>query len=90
MRDPRLKLSYLADEMGAQKPTICPMLTEDFIMKMVSARWVPELHLPSQKLDRVDFCNANFELLNENWNLHHIIVVEYDTRVYYYDPETKQ
>ncbi|OXA54409.1 hypothetical protein Fcan01_10285 [Folsomia candida] len=27
MRDPRLKLSYLADEMGVPKPAICPMLT---------------------------------------------------------------
>ncbi|OXA48221.1 Histone-lysine N-methyltransferase SETMAR [Folsomia candida] len=29
MRDPRLKLSYLADEMGVSKPAICSMLTED-------------------------------------------------------------
>ncbi|OXA63072.1 hypothetical protein Fcan01_02086 [Folsomia candida] len=39
MRDPRLKLSYLADEMGVPKPAICSMLTEDLGMKMDSVRW---------------------------------------------------
>ncbi|OXA40921.1 Zinc finger protein 16 [Folsomia candida] len=34
MRDPRLKLSYLADEMGVPKLTICSMLTEDFAAEL--------------------------------------------------------
>jgi len=89
IRDPRLKLSYLADEMGVPKPIICSMLTEDLGMKMVSARWVPKLLSASQKQDRVDFCNANFNLLNEDLNLLNILLVAYGTWVYYYDPVTK-
>ena len=89
MRDPRLKLSNLADEMGVQKPAICSMLTEDLGMKMVSAHRVPKLYSPSQKLDRVDFCNEDFDLLDENWNLIYTSVVGYDTWVYYCDNETK-
>lgn len=89
MRDPRLKLSYLADEMGVPKPAICSMLTEDLGMKMVSVRWVPKLLSASQKHDRVDFCNANFNLLNEDLNLLNILLVAYGTWVYYYDPVTK-
>ncbi|OXA55908.1 hypothetical protein Fcan01_08646 [Folsomia candida] len=41
MRDPRLKLSYLADEMGVPKPAICSMLTEDLVVqRSISTRFV--------------------------------------------------
>ena len=65
MRDPRLKLSYLADEMGVPKLTICSMLTEDFGMKMASSRCVLKLLSASQKQDRIDFWNESFALSNE-------------------------
>ena len=55
IRDPRLKLSYLADEMGVPKPIICSMLTEDLGMKMDSFCWVSKFLLASQKQDRVAF-----------------------------------
>ena len=58
-------------------------------MKMASARWVPKLLSASQQQDRVDLCNANFNLLNENWNLLNILLAAYGTWVYYYDPVTK-
>ena len=79
MRDPRLKLSYIADEMGVPKPAICSMLTEDLGMKMVSARWVPKLLSASQKQDRVDFCNDLLNLLNEDLNLLNILLAKYGT-----------
>ncbi|OXA46265.1 hypothetical protein Fcan01_19049 [Folsomia candida] len=66
-------------EMGVPKTTICSMLTEDFGIKMVSVLWVPKLLSASHKQDRVDFCNANFSLLNKDLNLLNILLAGYGT-----------
>lgn len=90
MGNRRLKVSELAEEMGLPKSTIHLALTEKLGMKKVSARWVPKLLSPLQKQDRVNICDENLDLYNDNPRLLSTLITGDETWVYYYDPETKQ
>lgn len=90
MTDRRVKVREIANKMGISTERVWKILHEDLGMKKVCARWVPKLLTPSQKQDRVDICNDNLELLNENWNLLSTLITGDETWVHYYDPETKQ
>lgn len=90
MRERRLKLSELAEELDVPKTTIHLALTEGLGMKKVSAHWVPKLLSPYEKQDRVEICSQNLELLEDNWKPLHTLITGDNTWVYYYAPEARQ
>ena len=63
MRDRRISIRRLAEELGIPKTTIHEIMNNHMGMKKVCTRWVPKLLTPIQRANRVDCCQ---ELLQQS------------------------
>jgi len=54
MSDRRLSVCYIATSVGISTGSVHSILTDNLLMKKVSARWVPGMLTDPQKANRVD------------------------------------
>lgn len=66
-------------------------ITHDHLhMHKVSARWIPRLLTPFQKQERVECSRMNLEMcLEDESNFFKRLIIQDETWVHHYDPETK-
>jgi hypothetical protein len=53
----------IVDEIGISEATVLKILHENLGMNKMSARWIPKLLNPAQKLCRQHICEENLEAL---------------------------
>jgi histone-lysine N-methyltransferase SETMAR len=89
MRDRRVNIRELAEEVGISTGSVHSTLTEDLVMRRVSAKCVTKLlKLEQKKLqlevsqDMLDYTNRDPEFLN-------IVITGDESLIYGYNPETK-
>lgn len=61
--DRRVKVSVIAREIGISETSVFKILHEDLGMSKVSARWIPKLLSPEQKLCRRQISEENLTAL---------------------------
>ena len=89
--DRRLTVRDIAEMCDLSKSTVYRILTENFGMKRVSARWVPRLLTDEHKERRVSTSRAFLRKWGSGGDafLDRIITSD-ETWLHFYDPETKQ
>ena len=89
--DRRLTVREVASVCGVSKSSVFNILTENFDMSRVCARWVPRLLSDDHKKRRIQTSKAflrKFKTGGEEW-LDRVITTD-ETWLHYFDPETKQ
>ena len=66
MSDRRLSVCYIATSVGISTGSVHSILTDNLLMKKVSARWVPRMLSDVQKVNRVDASTTLLCLFNKN------------------------
>jgi [histone H3]-lysine36 N-dimethyltransferase SETMAR len=89
--DRRVKVREIADIVGISNDRVHRILTKELEMKKYSARWVPRLLTPEQKLNRLSVCRDLLVHFRRNPKdfLRRFITVD-ETWVHHYTPETKE
>ena len=88
--DRRLTVSDIAEKVYISEGSAHTILHERLGLRWVSARWVPKLLAPEQKLERVRVCSSLQFLLEEyGENFWRRIVTTDETWLPYYNSETK-
>lgn len=88
--DRRVKVSVIAREIGISETSVFKILHEDLGMSKVSARWIPKLLSPEQKLCRRQISEENLTALSQDEDFFYKIVTGDETWVHHWDPPTKQ
>lgn len=91
LNDRRSKVRELADATNISTERVYHILTDELGMRKLSARWVPRLLTPEQKIVRVvhsEECLDIFERDPKEFLRRYVTVDE--TWVHYYTPETKE
>jgi len=84
--DRRLTIRQIAETTDIQATTVYRIVSDDLGMKKVSARLVPRMLTDEQKQNRVDLCRLQVQpqiFLDR-------IVMQDETWVHHFDPETKR
>jgi histone-lysine N-methyltransferase SETMAR len=91
LNDRRLKLVEIAEAVGISKERAHHILCEVLGMRKLSARWVPRLLTPEQKLNRMTTSEQCLALFKSNPTdfLRRFVTVD-ETWIHHYTPETKQ
>ena len=91
LADHRQKVREIADTVGISKGCMGHILHEILGMRKLSARWVPRLLSPDNKLNRETTSEQCLTLFKRNPKefLRHFVTVD-ETRIYWYTPETKE
>ena len=71
MNDRRLTICHLANVMSISRERVENILHNELSMSKVSARWVPRLLIPDQKLTRLVMSEANLARFEANPNRSH-------------------
>jgi histone-lysine N-methyltransferase SETMAR len=66
LSDRRMKLAFIAREIGISETIVWKVLHDDLSMKKVSAHWIPKLFTPEQKLVRKEISQENFIALQDH------------------------
>ena len=88
--DQRLTIREVAEEVRIAFGTCQKILTEDFQMRRVTAKFVPRLLTAEQKDDRMSICTNLHEQAENDPNFMSSVITGDKCWVYGYDPETKQ
>lgn len=88
--DRRLSIRMMADELHLSRETVRKILTEDLLMRKISAKMVPKILTDEQKERRVQVCVDLSTRIEEDSDLVSKIVTGDETWCYQYDPETKR
>ncbi|RZB41555.1 HTH Tnp Tc3 2 domain containing protein, partial [Asbolus verrucosus] len=89
LEERRIKISFIASELKISVGSVWNILHNVLGMNKVSARWVPRLLTPEQKLKRHEICQQNLLALEEDPDLFSRIVTGDETWVHHWEPETK-
>lgn len=89
LEDRRMKVSTIGTTLGISEPSVITILHDNLNMSKVSARWVPRLLTPEQKLRRLEISQNHLETLNKDSDFLTRIVTGDETWVHHWDPETK-
>ena len=89
MRDRRLTIREIAEEVGLSTFSAHSIVTEDLAMKRVSAKFVPKLLTAEQKQLRVEVSQDMLDSTNSDPDFLNTIITGDESWVYGYDPETK-
>jgi transposase len=89
MRDRRLTIREIAEEVGVSTFSAHSIVTEDLAMKRVSAKFVPKLLTAEQKQLRVEVSQDMLDSTNSDPDFLNTIITGDESWVYGYDPETK-
>jgi len=83
----RLTVRSIAEQVNIDRETVRKILTEDLDMRKVCAKMVPKELTEEQKQRRVTICQDLLERQNDIFGLD---IIDDETWVYQYDPETKR
>ncbi|PNF42608.1 hypothetical protein B7P43_G01287 [Cryptotermes secundus] len=89
MEDRRLAIREVADEVGISRGSANTILTEDFGMRRVAAKFVPKLLSPEQQQLRLEVAQDMLECANRDPEFLKTVITGDESWVYGYDPETK-
>ncbi|KAM5158273.1 histone-lysine N-methyltransferase SETMAR-like [Mantella aurantiaca] len=90
MADRCVTTRYLAQECGMSRERVCHILNEVLGMHKVSARWVPKLLTPDQKLVRMQISRANLHLFQADaMSFKNRCVTMHETWIHHFQPESK-
>lgn len=87
--DRRLKVSTIAKALNISEPSVLTILHDKLGLSKVSARWVPRLLTPEQKLRRQEISQNHLASLEADPDFFSKIVTGDETWVHHWDPETK-
>jgi len=80
----------IGEEVGTGYGTRQPVLTEELDRHLIAAKFVPRILTADQKQQRVNVCTVLRQLASNDENFLSRVITGDDSRVYGYDPETKQ
>ena len=89
MQDRCITVRELADEVGVSIGSVHTILTADFGLRRVSAKFVPKLLMMEQKQLRLEIAQDMLECVESDSNFLNIVITGDESWVYGYDPETK-
>lgn len=91
MDDRRLTVNQLADTVGISRERVENILHSELGMSKVSARWVPRLLTPDQKLTRLSLSQANLAIFEADQDGFLDRFVTQDVCwVHHFEPETRR
>ena len=91
MKDRRFTVRHIGETLGLTSTTVYEILKNDLQMTKVSARWVPRLLTPEQKVIRMNQSRDNLALFNADPEDFHARFVTVDeTWVHHFTPESKR
>lgn len=91
LEDSRVKIKSIAETLGLSTGTVYNIIHDQLHMSKVTARWVPRMLTPPQKLARVECCSQFLKLCGNNPDaVIERIVTGDETWVHHYDPESRQ
>ena len=88
--DRRLTVRELENDLGIPKTTVWEMLNKILGMTRVCAKFIPKLLTTEQKYLRSEIAQDNWEMVSDDENVLKKAITGDESRVYGYDPETKQ
>ena len=91
LEDHRISAKSIAEQLGISRERVGSNIHEDLDMRKLSAKWIPKCLNVDQKRQR---CKSSEQLLkffrcDPNDFLSRLVTMD-ETRLYHYDPETKQ
>ncbi|XP_049522073.1 protein GVQW3-like [Dermacentor silvarum] len=89
MRDLRVTIREIAEEVGISTFSAHSIMTEDLAMKRVAAKFVPKLLTVEQKQLCVEVSQDMLDSTNSDPDFMNTIITGDESWVYRYDPETK-
>jgi histone-lysine N-methyltransferase SETMAR len=91
MKDRRLTVRQISEELDISKSTVDRILREDLEMTKVAARWVPKLLTADQKVVRRNMSRDNLRLFDSDPDdfVERFVTVD-ETWAHHYTPESKQ
>jgi len=91
LEDRRISAKSIAEQLGISRERAGSIIHEDFVMRNLSAKWVPKCLSEDQKRQRCQPSEQIFEffLCYPNDFLSRLVTMD-ETWLYHYDPETKQ
>ncbi|XP_037570474.2 uncharacterized protein LOC119452325 [Dermacentor silvarum] len=89
MRDRRVTIREIAEEVGITTFSAHPIMVEDLAMKIVAAKFMPKLLTLEQKQLRVEVSQYMLDSTNSDPDFMNTIITGDASWVYGYDPETK-
>ncbi|XP_049519121.1 protein GVQW3-like [Dermacentor silvarum] len=89
MRDRRVTIREIAEEMGISTFSAYSIMTEDLAMKRVAAKFVPKLLTVEQKQLRVEVSQDMLDSTNSDPDFMNTVITGDEFWTYGYDPETK-
>ena len=93
LEDCRISVKSIAEQLGISRERVESIIHEDLDMWKLSAKWVPKCLSADEKLQR---CQSSVQILGffsamrDPEHLLSRLVTIGETRLYHYDPETKQ
>ncbi|XP_013791740.1 putative uncharacterized protein FLJ37770 [Limulus polyphemus] len=89
MRDRRVTIKEIAEEVGISTFSAHSIMTEDLAMKRLAAKFVPKLLTAEQKELHVEVSQDMLDSTNSDPDFMNTIITGDESWVYGYDPETK-
>ena len=89
MYDRRLIFREIVEEVGISRGSVYSILTEDWCMQRVSAKFISKLLTEQQKEPRVEIAQDMLDCANNNLEFTKTIIISDETWVYGYNPESK-
>ena len=90
LADCRQTIHNVCEMVGMSHGIVQRILADNLNMRRISARFVPRLLNDDQKAHRVSVCREFKQQARDDPNFISTIITSDETRVYGYDPETKQ
>jgi len=91
MEHRRISVKSIAEQLGISRERVGSIIHEDVDMRKLSAKWVPKCPNADQKHQRCQSSEQILEFFRRDTNdiLSRLLTID-ETRLYHYDPETKQ
>ena len=89
MKDCRLTLREIVKEVGISRGSVHCILTEDWCMQRVLAKFIPNLLMEEWKELHVEMAKDMLNCANNDLEFTKTIITGDEISVYYYDPESK-
>jgi hypothetical protein len=88
--DRLLSVQMMTEELNLDRETVRKILTEDFGMRKVPAKMVPQILSDNQKQQRLDVCSDLSRKLAEGNNFLDRVIMSDESWCFQYDPEIKR
>jgi histone-lysine N-methyltransferase SETMAR len=91
LKDRRVNVKNIVAELGISQGSVVDIIHNELNMTKVSARWIPRLLTPVQKLQRRECSEQLLHLCNRDEdNFFDRLITMDESWIHYFDPETKE